>query len=250
MTRLKGSRALVTGATSGIGLACARALKHAGCRLVLGGRRRGGLKGISGAEGIVLDVRDRKDVDALARKGAFSEVDILVNAAGLARGFEPLQEGSLDDWNEMIDTNLKGLLQVTRQALPGMIRRGRGHVVMIGSTAGHWTYPKGAVYCASKAAVKALAEGLRMDLLGTGVRVTSVDPGMVETEFSEVRFRGDKARARAVYEGMTPLAAEDVAGLVLFCLTRPAHVNVQQVVVTPTDQASPTLVHRRPIRRG
>ena len=245
----KGTRALVTGATSGIGLACARALARKGCRLVLVGRRRERLKAAArelSAKAHLLDVGNRKAVEALARRGVFSTLDILVNNAGLARGFEPLQEGDPDDWDEMIDTNLKGLLYVTRQVLPGMIHRGSGHVVMIGSTAGHWSYPNGNVYCASKAAVRMLTEGLRMDLLGTGVRVSSVDPGMVETEFSEVRFHGDKARAGAVYAGMSPLRPQDVAETVLFCLTRPQHVNLQQVVMMPTDQASPTLVHRRP----
>ena len=250
MTRLKGKRALVTGATSGIGLACARALAAEGCRLVLVGRREGRLRAVARSLGrrvqvrvLVLDVRDRAAVEAA--EASFFAVDILVNNAGLARGFDPLQEGRVDDWEEMIDTNLKGLLYVTRKALPFMVKRRRGHVVNLGSTAGHWTYPKGNVYCASKAAVKVLTEGLRMDLLGSGIRVSSVDPGMVETAFSEVRFHGDAARARAVYAGMRPLAAGDVAEAVLWCLPRPPHVNIQQVVVTPTDQASPTLVHRR-----
>ena len=251
---LKGKTAFVTGATSGIGRACAQALAREGCPLVLAGRRRerlDALKRILGrrlrVDVLPLDVRDRASVEAATRAhpGCFSRAEILVNAAGLARGLSPLQDGDVSDWEEMIDANLKGLLYVTRQVLPHMIRRGRGHILNLGSTAGHWTYPNGNVYCATKAGVKALTEGLRMDLLGTGVRVTSVDPGMVETEFSEVRFHGDRARAKAVYAGMTPLTPEDVAEIAVFCLSRPGHVNIQQVVVTPTDQASVTLVHRR-----
>ena len=210
MTRLKGRRALVTGATSGIGKAIAEDLAKEGCRLILAGRRRARLQALGRrlkAEVLVLDVRDRRAVDR-AEPGA---VEILVNAAGLARGLSSLQEGSVDDWEEMIDANLKGLLYLTRKVLPGMVRRRRGHVLNLGSTAGHWAYPGGAVYCATKAAVKRLTEAMRMDLLGTGIRVTSIDPGMVETEFSEVRF----------------------------------HVDLQQVVVTPTDQASVGLDHRR-----
>lgn len=244
MTRLKGRRALVTGATSGIGRAVAGALAAEGCRLLLVGRRADRLVRLGKslkAETLPLDVRDRRAVEA----ARFGEVDILVNAAGLARGLGPLHEGSADDWDEMVDANLKGLLYVTRAVLPGMVRRRRGHILNVGSTAGHWAYPGGNVYCATKAAVKRLTEGLRMDLNGTGVRVTSLDPGMVETEFSEVRFHGDRARAKAVYAGMKPLSARDVAGIARFCLALPAHVNVQDLVVTPTDQASVTLVHRR-----
>ncbi len=246
---MKGLRVLVTGATSGIGLACARELKRRGCRLALVGRRKDRLEAVArelGGLAIPLDVRDRKAVEAAARRHpeAFSGTGILVNAAGLARGFSSLQEGDPDDWDEILDTNVKGLLYVTRQVLPGMVRRKQGHVVHIGSVAGRWAYPKGAAYCASKAAVRMIAEGMRMDLLGSGVRVSTVDPGLVETEFSLVRFRGDKARAKSVYAGMRPLTPDDVAEAVLWCLQRPARVNVQEIVLYPTDQASPTLVHR------
>ena len=247
---LRGKTAFVTGATSGIGKAIAEALSAEGCRLILSGRRRDRLDAIGRelkAETLALDVRHRPAVESAVRlhPALFSRPDILVNAAGLARGFEPIQDGNQDDWDEMIDANVKGLLSLTRAVLPHMVRRKRGHILNIGSTAGHWTYPKGGVYCATKAAVKVLTEALRMDLVGTGIRVSSVDPGMVETEFSLVRFHGDKARAKSVYAGMRPLKARDVAEIAVFCLARPAHVNVQQVVVMPTDQASPTLVHRR-----
>ncbi len=170
---------------------------------------------------------------------------MLVNNAGLGRGLEKAQDGNPSDWDEMVDTNVKGLLYVTRAVVPGMVARGRGHVVNIGSVAGHEVYPGGAVYCATKHAVGAITRGLRMDLLGTGVRVSTVDPGMVETEFSIVRFGGDRERAGRVYAGMTPLVADDIADAVLWCATRPPHVNVDEVVIKPTDQASATLVHRR-----
>jgi 3-hydroxy acid dehydrogenase / malonic semialdehyde reductase len=168
----------------------------------------------------------------------------VVNNAGLARGFDPIHQGSPADWDEMIDTNLKGLLYVTRAVLPGMVERGRGHVINIGSTAGHDVYPKGNVYCATKFAVNALTQGMRMDLLGTGVRVSTVDPGMVETEFSLVRFHGDAERADRVYQGLQPLTAGDVADAVLWCATRPPHVNIDEIILKPTAQASATQVHR------
>jgi 3-hydroxy acid dehydrogenase / malonic semialdehyde reductase len=169
----------------------------------------------------------------------------LVNNAGLSRGLHKLHEGEVSDWEEMIDTNIKGLLYLTRAIVPGMVERGRGHVVNIGSIAGHQTYPAGNVYCGTKAAVRAISEGLKIDLLGTPLRVTSIDPGMVDTEFSEVRFHGDKAKAARVYDGVVPLTAIDVAETILFALSRPAHVNISEILLVPTDQATPTLVHRR-----
>jgi 3-hydroxy acid dehydrogenase / malonic semialdehyde reductase len=171
-------------------------------------------------------------------------VDILINNAGLSRGLDKLYEGNIQDWEEMIDTNIKGLLYMTRAIAPGMVARGRGHVINLGSIAGHETYPRGNVYCATKAAVRAISEGLKQDLLGTPVRVSSVDPGLVETEFSQVRFHGNTDRAKTVYSGMMPLTAQDVAEVILFCATRPPHVNVSEVLVLPTDQAGATLVHR------
>jgi serine 3-dehydrogenase len=192
-------------------------------------------------------VRDR---DAVARTLAelppgWAEVDVLVNNAGLARGLTKLHDGDVDDWEQMIDTNVKGLLYVTRAVVPGMVERGRGHVINIGSIAGLEVYPGGNVYCASKHAVDALTKGLRMDLVDTPVRVSTVDPGMVETEFSEVRFHGDAERARKVYEGIEALTAADIADAVLYCATRPPHVCINQIVVTPTNQASALVVHRK-----
>ncbi|NJL45060.1 MAG: SDR family NAD(P)-dependent oxidoreductase, partial [Leptolyngbyaceae cyanobacterium SM2_3_12] len=162
-----------------------------------------------------------------------------------AGGLDKQYEAPIQDWEEMIDTNIKGLLYVTRAVVPGMVTRGKGHVVNIGSVAGRQTYPGGSVYCATKAAVKALSEGLKLDLLGTPIRVTNVEPGLVETEFSDVRFRGDTDRAKTVYQGMTPLTPDDIADVVLFAATRPAHVNISEIYLLPTDQSSATLVHRQ-----
>ncbi len=255
---LAGATVFVTGASSGIGRACAEGFARAGARLLVCARRADRLDEVTaalsagGAEvhGVVLDVRDRAAV-AAALAGldpAWSAIDVLVNNAGLAAGFDPLQSGDPDDWDRMIDTNVKGLLNVTRAVVPGMVERGRGHVVNIGSIAGHETYPRGAVYCATKAAVDRITQGLRLDLLGTGVRVSTVDPGMVETEFSVVRFDGDEGRAAEVYRDMTPLSAADVAEAVVWVAARPAHVQVAEVLLLPTDQASATRVARRPER--
>ena len=243
---------LITGASAGIGAACARAVAAQGARLVLAARRRDRLDelaaGLGGAEHhlLELDVRDREAVAAaLAGLPAeWARIDVLVNNAGMGRGLDKLHESDVDGWDQMVDTNVKGLLYVTRAVLPGMVERGRGHVINIGSVAGHEVYPGGAVYCATKHAVDAITRGMRMDLLGTGVRVSTVDPGMVETEFSIVRFGGDEERARRVYAGMTPLTPDDIAETVLWCATRPPHVNIDEIILKPTDQASATLVHR------
>jgi NADP-dependent 3-hydroxy acid dehydrogenase YdfG len=174
----------------------------------------------------------------------WAEIDILVNNAGLSRGLDKLYMGHIQDWEEMIDTNVKGLLYVTRAVVPGMVVRGRGHVINMGSTAGEITYPNGAVYCASKAAERAINDGLRQDVLGTPVRVTSVDPGMVESDFSLVRFRGDSDRAAKVYKGVKPLTPEDVADVIVWAASRPAHVNIARVVLTPVQQANSLLFSR------
>jgi len=195
---------------------------------------------------IHLDVRNRQAVQRTIDElpAEWAEIDVLVNNAGLSRGMDKLYMGKIEDWEEMIDTNVKGLLYMSRAVVPGMVVRGRGHVVNLGSTAGELTYPNGAVYCASKAAERAINDGLRQDLLGTPVRVTSVDPGMVETDFSLVRFHGDSGRAEKVYKGLTPLRPEDVAETIVWVVNRPAHVNIARVVMTTIDQANSLLFHR------
>jgi 3-hydroxy acid dehydrogenase / malonic semialdehyde reductase len=253
---LKGMTALVTGASSGIGEACAAALAREGCRLVLAARRGDRLarlaSELAAAHGtaclaVELDVRDRAAVDAALRglPAGWAEVDLLVNNAGLSRGLEKLPAADPVDYEEMIDTNIKGLLWVTQAIVPGMVARDRGHVVNIGSIAGHQVYAGGSVYCGSKHAVRAITQGLRIDLLGTRVRVSAVDPGMGETEFSLVRFHGDAPRAAQVYTQFPPLTAADVADAVVWCATRPAHVNVAEVVLMPTDQAAVYASHPR-----
>jgi 3-hydroxy acid dehydrogenase/malonic semialdehyde reductase len=244
----------ITGASSGIGAASARAFALSGAHLVLAARRVDRLRQLAAelpvpTHLIALDVRERAAVHAAVAglPESFAAIDVLVNNAGLSRGFEPLHEGSEDDWDEMIDTNVKGLLYVTRAVLPGMVARSRGHVINVGSIAGHETYPRGNVYCASKAAVRTLNKGMRLDLLGTGIRVSTVDPGMVPTEFSEVRFHGDRARAATVYKDTRPLSAADVADAIVWCTSRPPWVNVEELVLMPTDQAAPGMVHRRPL---
>jgi 3-hydroxy acid dehydrogenase/malonic semialdehyde reductase len=176
----------------------------------------------------------------------FSQIDVLVNNAGLSRGLDKLYAGKIEDWDEMIDTNVKGLLYVTRAVVPGMVARGSGHIVNLGSTAGEITYPNGAVYCATKAAERAINDGLREDLLGTPLRVTSIDPGMVETDFSLVRFHGDESRAAKVYQGLTPLSPADVADAIVWAAGRPAHVNIARVSMTSIHQANSLLFHREP----
>jgi len=246
MTRMQGKLCLVTGATSGIGRSTARLLGREGAKVVLAGRRKERLaalaKELPGSETIELDVRDARKVAAALDGRAF---DVVVANAGLGRGLGPLQAGESSDWDEMIDTNIKGLLHTVRATLPAMIERGRGDVVVLGSVAGRQVYPGGNVYCATKHAVRALYEAMRIDAAGKGIRFTTVDPGLVETEFSIVRFRGDEERAKKTYTGIDVLTPDDVADVILFALTRPPHVNVGEVVLWPTDQASTTMVKRR-----
>jgi 3-hydroxy acid dehydrogenase / malonic semialdehyde reductase len=252
---LKGKIVFVTGASAGIGRATALAFAAEGARLLLAARRAGKLAEVASAamergspsvHSIDLDVRDYRAVqnaiDALPEQWA--AIDILVNNAGLSRGLDKLYTGRIEDWEEMIDTNVKGLLYVTRAVVPGMVVRGRGHVINLGSTAGELSYPGGAVYCGTKAAERAINDGLRQDVLGTPVRVTSVDPGMVETDFSLVRFRGDHERAAKVYKGVKPLTPEDVAEVIVWAACRPAHVNIARVSMTTIDQANSILFHR------
>ena len=252
---LKRKIVLITGASSGIGAATALAFAAEGARLLLAARRAGKLAevasralelGASGVHSIDLDVRHHHAVQSAIDElpPEWAEIDVLVNNAGLSRGLEKLYTGKVEDWDEMIDTNVKGLLYVSRAVVPGMVVRGRGHVVNLGSTAGEIPYPNGAVYCGTKAAERAINDGLRQDLLGTPVRVTSVDPGMVETDFSLVRFRGDAGRAAKVYQGLTPLMAEDVADAIVWAVSRPDHVNIARISLTPVQQANSLLFHR------
>ena len=246
----------ITGASAGIGAACARAFAAEGARLLLAARRVERLEamevdlleaGAAAVHAFQLDVQDRAGVEsAVANLPAeWRAIDVLVNNAGLSRGLDKLWEGKPQDWDEMIDTNVKGMLWVTRAVVPGMVARGRGHVVNLGSTAQDLAYPGGAVYCGTKAAVKLINDGLREDLLGTPIRVSDIGAGMVETEFSEVRFRGDAQRAAKVYQNITPLTADDVADAIVWATTRPAHVNVAHMIVTTIDQANSLIFNRR-----
>lgn len=247
--------ALVTGASSGIGAATTTALAKAGFSVVMVGRREERLlelqRHIESTYGVavcslVADIRDQDELGSGIKglKSVVTEIEVLVNNAGLALGVDKMQEARLENWETMIDTNIKGLLFATHLIVPHMVTAGRGHIVNIGSVAGRWVYPGGGVYCATKFAVRALSEGLRMDLLGTGVRVTNIEPGMVETEFSDVRL-GSPEKAKAVYAGMTPLSANDIAEAIIWSIQRPQHVNIQELVIFPTDQAGVTLVHRK-----
>lgn len=255
MISLKDKIVFVTGASAGIGESTAKAFAAHGARILMCARRVERIDKLakalerehkSAVHTFRLDVRDQPAV-AKAIAGLPAEwraIEVLVNNAGLSRGLSKLHEGLLSDWEEMIDTNVKGLLYVSRAVLPGMVERGSGHVINIGSIAGHEVYPGGNVYCATKFAVRALSMGLRLDLNGTPVRVSEVSPGMVETEFSVVRFHGDTDRAGKVYQGLTPLSPDDIADAVVWCATRPPHVNISEMIVMPTAQASTTLVHR------
>jgi serine 3-dehydrogenase len=255
MYDLMGRTVLITGASSGIGEAMARLFAQEGARLLLCARRTDRLAALAdelrashGTELHVfsLDVRNRPAVENLLETipESFRRIDALINNAGLSRGLEPLHQGNPDDWDEMLQTNVAGLLNVTRAILPGMVARGLGDIVNIGSISSHEVYPGGAVYCATKHAVDAITRGLRLDLVASPVRVSQISPGMVETEFSLVRFHGDQERAGTVYAGLTPLSAQDVAESALFILTRPPHVQVGEIVLWPTNQASATLSHR------
>ena len=255
MNRIKGKNVVITGASSGIGRACAGKCASYGANLVLVARRMERLKDLSaeleGKHGIScmvrrLDVRDRPAAEAFSKelKSLAIHPDILINNAGLASGLDKFQEGSFEDWDRMIDTNLKGLLNVSRFLVPMMVARNCGHVVNVGSLAGHQVYPNGNVYNATKFAVNALTEAMSLDLLGTKVRVSCVSPGAVQTEFSEVRFHGDKERADKVYRGYEPLRADDVAEAVLYMVNAPEHVNILEIVILPTAQRNVYCWHR------
>ncbi len=247
--------ALITGATSGIGQSTASLMAKNGYPVIITGRRDQRLQEIKGmlrekfsapVETLCFDVSDRKACESVFKEheGLLQQTQILINNAGLARGVEPMDQASLDDWEEMIDTNVKGLLYVTRLCLPHLKKNTPSHIVNIGSVAGRWTYPGGGVYCSTKFAVRALSEGLRMDLNGQDVRVTNICPGLVETEFSEVRLR-DTDKAKKVYQGLKALTPDDIAESVLWSIDRPPHVNIQEMVIYPTSQASVTQVHRQ-----
>ena len=241
----------ITGATSGIGRATALLLGGKGCRIIACGRREERLAELREQLGdrvctLVFDVRDRDEVRAAiaSLRPPFDRVDVLINNAGNAHGLDPVQAGDPDDWDAMIDINVKGLLYVTKALLPTLMESRQGHIINIGSTAAKEVYPGGNVYCASKHAVDALNAGLRIDLNGTGIRVGAIHPGLVETEFSLVRFKGDAPRASRVYQGYEPLRPEDIAEIVWFAMSQPSHVNIADLVVMPTAQASSTIVHK------
>lgn len=246
--------ALITGATSGIGESCAHKFAQAGYNLIVTARRSDLLASLKrklerqGVEvlPLVFDVRDRKDAhDAIAGlPQEWAEVDVLVNNAGLARGLEPEYEGNMDDWDEMIDTNIRGLLTMTRLIVPAMVARNHGHIINIGSVAGDAAYAGGNVYCATKSAVKSISDGLRIDVAHTKVRVTNIKPGLVETNFSRVRFHGNEDRADKVYQGIKPLTGDDVADVVLYAVQAPEHVQIAEVLVLATHQASGSVIHR------
>lgn len=252
---LKNKIVFITGASSGIGKACAEYFAKAGAKLLLCARRieilnelAAQLKNKYAIEiyTFQLDVCQYTRVKQVLASipDPWKKIDILVNNAGLAAGLDTLQEGNVQDWDTMIDTNIKGMLYITKEILPKMIEHNSGHIINIGSIAGHQVYPKGAVYCATKYAVNALTQGLRQDLLGKKIRVSTIDPGMVETNLSLVRFKGDKKRAAAVYEGIQPLTPNDIADAVLYCASCPPHVNISEIIIMPTAQATATMVDR------
>jgi NADP-dependent 3-hydroxy acid dehydrogenase YdfG len=256
MKNLEDKTVVITGASAGIGKACALAFAEAGADLLLTARRVERLNELAEelvskheikVKAIKLDVRNHNEVKNIlsSLEDKWKNIDVLINNAGLARGFSKIYEGNIDDWEEMIDTNIKGLLYITRQVLPQMVEQQRGHVINIGSVAGHETYPSGNVYAATKFAVDALTKSIRMDVLDKNIKVSTVDPGLVETEFSVVRFSGDEEKASNVYKGIIPLTAGDIADAVLFCATRAEHVNINEIILTPLAQASPTMVHRK-----
>ncbi len=249
------STAFITGATSGIGKATAYLLAEKGWNLILNSRSQDSLLKLSEdikskfkieVDVLPFDVSDRKQCEDIfeTHKSVVSKMSVLINNAGLARGVDPMDQGVLDDWDQMIDTNIKGLLYMTRLSLPFLKKNKSGHIVNIGSVAGRWTYPGGGVYSSTKFAVRALTESLRMDLHGIGVRVTNISPGLVETNFSMVRLK-NKEKAEAIYKGYTPLSPNDIAESIEWSLSRPKHVNIQEMVIFPTDQASVTQVNRR-----
>lgn len=258
MKSLKGKTVFITGVTSGIGKSCVYAFAAEGARLIISARRKNLVDEIvadikkkfnSEIYAFQLDVSRKKNVDAAVESlpEEFKKIDILVNNAGMGRGMNKLYEDNPDGWEEMIDTNVKGLLYVTRAVINQMVERKEGHIINIGSIAGHEPYTRGAVYCASKAAVAAITKSLRMDVMDKNIRISTVDPGLVQTGFSKVRFYGDETKAESVYKGYIPLSPDDIADAVVFIATRPEHVNIAQMIIFPTAQASSTMVHKEPV---
>jgi NADP-dependent 3-hydroxy acid dehydrogenase YdfG len=256
MKKLEGKIVFITGATSGIGEASAYALAEQGANLIITARRSNILEKLETAIKtkygvkvftIKLDVKNKQEVEWAINSlpDEWKNIDILLNNAGLAKGLNKIYEDDIENWEEMIDTNVKGLLYVTRAIVPGMVQRESGHIINIGSTAGHEAYPKGHVYCATKHAVNAITKSLRIDVIDKNIRVSTVDPGAVETNFSNVRFLGDKEKAKSMYKGLIPLVAQDVAEAVVFCATRPSHANIAEIIMMPTQQASALIFHRK-----
>ena len=256
MKSIKDKIVLITGASSGFGESCARLFADQGAKLILAARREERLKILAEelktkhyAEILTLklDVRNNDDVQKAigGLDSKWSSIDILINNAGLSRGLDKLYEGKIQDWEEMIDTNVKGLLYISRAVIPYMVKRNSGHIVNIGSIAGHEVYPNGSVYCATKHAVDAITKGMRLDLNGTDIKVTTVDPGLAETEFSNVRFRGDDQRAKNVYKGLEALNGDDVADAVLYAVTRRKNTVIAEIILVPVCQASTSMVHRK-----
>jgi NADP-dependent 3-hydroxy acid dehydrogenase YdfG len=250
---MQNKTAFITGATSGIGMATAKLFAKNGLKIILCGRRQDRLKKLSEELSALtevytlsFDVRNKEEVfsaiESLPKN--FSEIDILLNNAGNAHGMDTIDDGNTDDWDAMLDINVKGLLYVSKAIIPKMIEKKSGHIINIGSTAGKEVYPKGNVYCASKHAVDAITQGMRIDLNGKGIKVGAINPGLVQTEFSEVRFKGDSEKAEKVYQGFTPLKPEDIADIIWFTVTRPQHVNIADLTVMCLDQASSTIVNK------
>ncbi|MFC1557080.1 SDR family NAD(P)-dependent oxidoreductase [candidate division KSB1 bacterium] len=255
MISLKDKIAFITGASAGIGLACAEAFAAAGAKTILTARREEIIRKLSlklkeqhktDSLYYKLDVRNKHEIDRVVGSlpETWKHIDILVNNAGLAKGLDPIAEADTDDFDTMIDINIKGLLYTTRALSPGMIERGTGHIINLSSIAGHQVYHGGGVYCATKYSVDAITQALQIELVGTPVRVTSISPGMVETDFSMVRFKGDEARAKAVYQGLKPLSPEDIADAIVYCATRPPHVNINDMIIMPTNQANVYTIHK------
>jgi len=251
MDNLQNKTVLITGASSGIGQACAENFAKLNARLILAARRRDRLEKLSDQINtdvhlLTLDVRDREAVreSLTSLPEEWKDIDILINNAGLSRDLYKIQEGNIDSWEEMIDTNIKGLLYVSRAVIPGMVERGKGHIINIGSIAGHEVYPNGNVYCATKHAVDAITKGMRLDLFDSPVRVSTIDPGLVETEFSLVRFYGDAERADKVYQGYKPLTGDDIAKTAIWIASQPEHVQIAEVIILPTAQSSAMVLNK------